>query len=57
VLAAIAGFIVNFFAVEPLLAFSTPTLSEAVNVALNFGAAYLFPIFFNGEAHLLGLAD
>lgn len=41
--AAISGFILNFFAVEPLLTFTTPTFSEIFNVAINFVAAWAIP--------------
>jgi K+-sensing histidine kinase KdpD len=41
--AGISGFIVNFFAVEPMFVFTTPTYSEVINILINFAAAWVIP--------------
>jgi K+-sensing histidine kinase KdpD len=55
--AGLSGFIVNFFSTEPVFAFSIPAYSEIINVAINFGAAWLIPKLVKEEArlrHLMG---
>lgn len=47
--AGISGFIVNFFAVEPLLAFTWPSFSEVANLLIDFSAAWVIPKFIKEE--------
>lgn len=49
--AALSGFVVNFFAVEPILAFSWPfNASEIINIVINFAAALAIPKLVKEEA-------
>ena len=48
--AALSGFVVNFFAVEPLLTFTIPSWSEITNIGINFAAAWAIPMLVKEEA-------
>lgn len=47
--AVISGLIVNFFAVEPLLTFTVPTISEVCNIGINLAAAWVIPMLVKEE--------
>lgn len=57
IVAGISGFIVNFFAVEPLLTFTLPTYSEIINIGINFVAAWAIPMLVKEEERFRRLLD
>ncbi|WP_316207350.1 DUF4118 domain-containing protein [Bradyrhizobium sp. SZCCHNR3118] len=54
-LAFISGFVVNFFAMPPLMSFSIPTPSEIAYVLMNICAAVMIPKIVMGEIWNRGL--